>query len=351
MRITEGVLTGERGSLRQAFAISVTELARERMDIVLLDGDNASSSETQRFADAHPDRFLQMGIAEQNMVGVAAGVATMGFLPFVNAYACFQIYRAHDQIRVLIAQTGLPVRLVGGSAGLLFGSAGKTHQTPDDIASLRAMPGMTIVSPGDDEELRQIVRWSLDYPAPLYIRLTRGTTLRMFDESYEFAFPDAVVVRDGADVAIISTGVQTTRVLEAIDLLLAAEIDPLVLHVPTIKPIDHDAILEVARRTGRVVTVEDHNVLGGLGGAVCEVLSSRYPVLVHRIGIHDTYAESGPTMALLEKYGLAPGPVAASIIEWMGSEMMRGQPGSHTPHFRGSVVAASSVARSQRDRD
>jgi transketolase len=317
VKVAEVTLTGQRGSLREAFATTVTELARDWTQIVLLDGDNASSSQTEMFAAAHPDRFLQMGIAEQNMVGVAAGLSTMGYLPFVNAYACFQVYRGHDQIRVLIAQTGLPVRLVGGSAGLLFGPAGKTHQTPDDIAVLRAMPGMTVLSPGDDEELRQVVRWSLDYPAPVYLRLTRGTSPLMFDRSYAFEFPGAVVVHDGDDVAIISTGVQTTRVLEALEPLGAAGINPLVLHMPTIKPIDEEAIVEVASRTGRVVTVEDHNVLGGLGGAVCEVLSARHPVLVHRIGIQDVHAESAPTMALLEKYGLAPGAVAASIISWM----------------------------------
>lgn len=317
MKVAEVVLAGQRGSLREAFATTVTELARERTEIVLLDGDNASSSQTEMFAAAHPDRFLQMGIAEQNMIGVAAGLCTKGYLPFVNAYACFQVYRGHDQIRALIAQTGLPVKLVGGSAGLLFGPAGKTHQTPDDIAVLRAMPGMTVISPGDDRELRQVVEWSLGYPGPVYLRLTRGTSHLMFDASYTFSFPEAVVVHEGADVAIVSTGVQTARVLEALGTLHAAGIHPLVLHVPTIKPIDEEAIVEVARRTGRVVTVEDHNIIGGLGGAVCEVLSSRYPVFVHRIGIQDVYAETGPTMALLEKYGLAPGAVAASIIAWM----------------------------------
>jgi transketolase len=320
MKVAEVTLNGQRGSLREAFAITVTALARERAEIVLLDGDNASSSQTEMFALAHPNRFLQMGIAEQNMVGVAAGIATMGFLPFVNAYACFQVYRAHDQIRILVAQTGLPVKLVGGSAGLLFGQAGKTHQTLDDIAVLRAMPGMTVVSPGDDEEARQVIRWSLDYPAPVYLRLTRGTSPLMFDESYRFEFPQAVVVHEGEDLAIVSTGVQTTRVLEALEILEVAGIHALVLHVPTIKPLDEAAIVEVARRTGRVVTVEDHNVLGGLGGAVCEVLSARHPVLVHRIGIQDVYAESAPTMALLEKYGLSPGAVAASIIEWMSAQ-------------------------------
>lgn len=317
MKVAEVSLTGERGSLRDAFALTLTELAKERPNIVLLDGDNASSSRTDIFAAAHPDRFLQMGIAEQNMVGVAAGLATLGYLPFVNAYACFQVYRAHDHIRVLVAQTGLPVRLVGGSAGLLFGPAGKTHQTVDDIAVLRAMPGMVVVSPGDDLEARQVLSWSLDFPGPVYLRLTRGTSPLMFDDSYAFDFPRAVVVHAGSGVAILSSGVQTTRVLEALGSLGEAGIDPLVVHVPTIKPIDEEAVVEAARITGRVVTVEDHSVIGGLGGAVCEVLAAHHPVRVHRIGLQDTYPESAPTMALLEKYGLSPNEVAASVIKWM----------------------------------
>jgi transketolase len=308
---------GSKGSLRDTFAASLTELARERDEIVVLDGDNSTSSMMEMFAAAHPTRFLQMGVAEQNMVGVAAGLATMGLLPFVNAYACFQVYRGHDQIRVLVAQTGLPVRLVGGSAGLLFAPAGKTHQTVDDVATLRAMPGMTIVSPADEVEVRQVANWLVDYPAPAYIRLTRGTSPTIFDETYRFAFPEAVVVHEGSDVGLISTGVQTTRVLEAVPALEAAGIRPLILHVPTLKPVDEDAIEAVARQTGRIVTVEDHNIIGGLGGAVCEVLAERCPVPVKRLGIQDQYAESAPTLTLLEKYGLSAGAVARAVIDWL----------------------------------
>jgi transketolase len=313
----DGVPTAGRCSLRDAFAITLTALADERTDIALLDGDNANSSLADRFAAAHPDRFLQMGIAEQNMVGVAAGLATMGYLPFVSAYACFQVYRAHDQIRVLVAQTGLPVRLVGGSAGLLFGLAGKTHQTPDDVAVMRAMPGMTVVAPGDLVETREVLKWALDYPKPLYLRLTRGTSTYLFDDSYRFDFPRAVSLREGSDVAILSTGVQTTRVLDSLPALEAAGIHAMVVHVPTLKPIDEEAIVEAAERTGRVVTVEDHSIIGGLGSAVAEVLSARRPTLVHRIGVRDVHAESGTTDELLEKYGLSAGAVARSILGWL----------------------------------
>jgi len=315
----EGTATEGRCSLRDAFAVTLTALAEERADIALLDGDNANSSQAEIFATAHPDRFLQMGIAEQNMVGVAAGLSTMGYIPFVSAYACFQVYRAHDQIRVLVAQTGLPVRLVGGSAGLLFGLAGKTHQTPDDIAVMRSMPGMTVIAPGDEIETRQVLRWALDYPGPLYLRLTRGTSTYLFDDTYRFDFPKAVVLREGSDVALLSTGVQTTRVLDALPAIEAAGIRPMVVHVPTLKPLDGDAIVEAADLTNRVVTVEDHSIIGGLGGAVSEVLSERRPTLVHRIGVRDVYAESATNDELLEKYGLSARAIARSVIDWLAT--------------------------------
>ena len=304
-------------TLREAFNRALIELARENPNIVLLDADNATATTELMFAGAHPDRFLQMGIAEQNMVGVAAGLSTMGYIPFISSYACFQVYRAHDQIRILVAQTGLPVRLVGQSAGILTGLTGKTHQSLDDVAVMRAMAGMAVVVPADEFETREVVRWSIAFAGPVYIRLGRGSSPILFDDAYGFEFGRAVAVRDGPDVAIISTGLQTSRVLAAVPALLAAGIDPLVLHVPTVKPLDEDAIEEAARATGRVVTVEDHSILGGLGGSVCEVLAARYPVRVHRIGIQDRYAESAPPDDLLEKYGISPGAVARSIVEWM----------------------------------
>ena len=315
MRRADVLHDGPKGSLRQAFAETLTELARSDPAIVVLDGDVALSTRTDLFAKEHGDRFIEIGIAEQNMVGVAAGLATMGYKPYVSTFACFEVFRAHDQIRVLVAQTGLPVRLIGGAAGLLFGSAGKSHQTPDDIASLRAMPNMTIVSPADETETRRVIEWSIGYEAPLYVRLTRSLSPTIFDDGYRFAFPHAVELHDGRDVAIVTNGVQTTRVLESWKILRAAGIDPTILHVPTVKPIDADALEEVARRTGHVIVVEDHNVLGGLGGAVCEVLAERYPVTVHRLGIQDEYGQSGPTLDLLERYGLSGGAVARAILE------------------------------------
>lgn len=317
MRRIDASSVGAGRTVREAFNLALSEFARERPDIVLLDADNASATTELVFAEANPDQFLQMGVAEQNMVGVAAGLSTMGFVPFVSSYACFQVYRAHDQIRVLVAQTGLPVRLVGQSAGVLTGLTGKTHQSIDDMAVMRAMPGMAVVIPADEFETREVVRWAIDFAGPVYIRLGRGTSPLIFDAAYDFEFGKAIAVRDGRDIAILSTGIQTSRVLAAIPTLVAAGLDPLVLHLPTLKPLDEEAIEEAARMTGRVVTVEDHTVIGGLGGAVCEVLAERYPVRVHRLGIQDTYLESAPPDQLMEKYGLSPQAIARSIVEWV----------------------------------
>jgi transketolase len=317
VRRIEASSAGTGRTVREAFNLALAELARERPEIVLLDADNASATTELIFAEANPSQFLQMGVAEQNMVGVAAGLSTMGFIPFVSSYACFQVYRAHDQIRVLVAQTGLPVRLVGQSAGILTGLTGKTHQSIDDMAVMRSMPGMAIVVPADEFETTEVVRWTIDFPGPVYIRLGRGSSRLIFDETYKFDFGKAIAVRIGHDIAILSTGLQTGRVLAAVPTLQAAGVDPLVLHVPTLKPLDEEGIEEAARLTGRVVTVEDHTVVGGLGGAVCEVLAERYPVRVHRIGIQDRYLESAPPDDLMEKYGLSPQAIARSILEWM----------------------------------
>jgi transketolase len=319
VRLSEAGDRGDGLTLREAFNLTLSDLADACPNVVMLDADNATATTEGVFAAAHPDRFLQMGAAEQNMVGVAAGLATMGFVPFVTSYACFQVFRAHDQVRVLLAQTGLPVRLVGQSAGILTGLTGKTHQSIDDVAAMRAMPGMTVVAPGDEHETRAVLRWSIDFPGPVYIRLARGSAPLLFDATYRFEAPSAIVVHDGRSPAILSTGLQTGRVLAALPELEAAGLRPLVMHVPTLKPLDEEAIVEVARIAGRVVTVEDHVIMGGLGGAVAEVLSARYPVLLHRIGIDDRYAESAGHDELVERYGISPAAVARSIIAWMSA--------------------------------
>lgn len=305
----------EQKSLRDAFGEILSDLGAENPDVLVLDGDLANSTRADIFAERRPGQFLEMGIAEQNMMGVAAGLATMGFVPFISTFACFAVKRALDQVRVVIAQPGLNVKITGGYSGILTGKTGKTHQAVEDIAVMRAMPHMTTLVPADAVELRGMLRAAVETPGPMYIRLTRDPSPIIFDSSYRFAIGKAVVLREGRDVALISTGVQTTRALAAADLLAADGVSVHVLHVPTIKPLDEDAIIDAARRTGRVVTAEDHTILGGLGGAVAETLSEHYPTRMKRIGLLDTFGESGPDEALLEKYGLTPHHIAEAAKE------------------------------------
>jgi transketolase len=304
--------------MREIFGETVAALATADPRIVMLDGDVGSSTRADIFEKAHPDRYLQMGIAEQNMLGVAAGLATMGLIPFISTFVSFAVVRPLDQIRVLIAQTGANVKITPGYAGLFTGQTGMSHIIVDDLAIMRAMPGMVSVAPADDVEADLALRWAASYQGPCYVRLVRDATARLFDASYRFEFGKAVVVREGRDVTLIGTGTQTPRVVEAAELLSARGVDAHVLHVPTVKPLDSEAIVAAADRTGRVITVEEHTVLGGLGGAVAEVLGELRPTQLNRIGLQDTYVQSGPNDELLDMYGLSPSRVAEQVLVILG---------------------------------
>lgn len=291
-------------ALREAWGETMAEIGKSDPRIVVLDGDLANSTRADIFAAAHPDRFFEMGIAEQNMIGVAAGLATVGFVPWISTFAAFVAKRALDQIRVVVAQPHLNVKLCGSYSGILTGKTGKTHQSVEDIAVFRAMPGVVTLAPADANELRAMM-WAMQtFEGPMYLRLTRDATPVVFRDDHQFDIGKAYLLRDDADVGIISTGVQTIRALEAADALDREGIRASVLHVPTLKPLDTEAILAVAERTGRIVTAEDHSIIGGLGSAVSETLSEYRPTPIKRIGIRDTFGESGPNDAILEKYGL-----------------------------------------------
>jgi transketolase len=300
-------------ALRDTFGQTLAELASADPRIVVLDGDVGSSTGVQPFEAAHPDLFLQMGVTEQNMLGVAAGLATLGFVPFVSAFACFSVARALDSVRVLIAQPGLNVKITGGYAGLLAGMTGKTHQMFNDLAIMRSLGNMTVLAPADEIEARQVITAVARTPGPVYLQITRDPSPVLFGPDYVFELGKAVTVRDGSDVTLVSTGVQTVRTFEAAEILAAEGIEALVLHIPTIKPIDAEMLVRAAAVTGLVITVEEHTVIGGLGGAVAEVLSERHPVPLRRLGIRDTYGESGPNEKLLDKYGLSAGGVARDV--------------------------------------
>lgn len=303
--------------LRVAFGETIAELGEHDERIVVLDGDLGSSTRADIFEAAHPDRFFQMGIAEQNLVAAAAGMATLGLVPFVSTFACFAVARALDSIRVLIAQPRLNVKITGGYAGLLAGMTGKTHLMFDDVAIMRAMANMVVIAPADEIETREAIRASVAYDGPVYLRLTRPATPRLFEEDYEFELGKVVTLREGSDATVFSTGVHTTRVYDAVEQLATQGMDLSLVHVPTIKPLDVDGIVAAARRTDLVVTAEEHTIIGGLGGAVAETLGEHHPVRMKRLGLADTFGESGPNDALLEKYGLSVDQTARDIAAFV----------------------------------
>jgi transketolase len=301
-------------ALRDAWADTLIELARTNRDVVVLDGDLATSTRADRFAAAHPDRFLQMGIAEQNLVGTAAGMATLGFVPWLSSFAVFFSHRAVDQVRMLVAQTHANVKIAAAYSGLLTGYTGKTHQDVEDLAIMRAMPGMTVLAPGDEHECAAMVRWATEIPGPVYLRLARDAGPALFDERYAFEPGRVRPIRPGRDAVLVSTGPQTARCLEAAALLEAEGLSAGVVHVPSIKPIDAPGLLGAIEGAGLVFTVEEHTTLGGLGGLVAEIVTSSEPRRVVRIGIEDRWGESASNAFLLDRHGLSPARVAERVV-------------------------------------
>lgn len=311
--------------MRDAWAETLRELAVDNPDLLVLDGDLASSTRADRFAAAHPDRFLQMGIAEQNLVGVAAGLATLGYVPWLSSFAVFFTHRAIDPIRMLVAQTHANVKIGAAYTGLLTGFTGKTHQDVEDLAIMRAMPGMTVIAPCDASECVAAVRWATETQGPVYLRLARDAGPDVFDDAYRFEPSRVIRLRTGSDVLLVSTGVQTTRTLEAAAILASRGISAGVLHVPCLKPVDADAIAEAGRGVPLVVTTEEHTVLGGLGGLVAEILSERAPRRLARIGIADTWGKSAPNAFLLDRHRLSAERVAERVaLELSQVELVEG---------------------------
>jgi transketolase len=309
-------------ALRDAWGQGLIDLGNDYPNLVVLDGDLANSTKADMFHAAHPDRFFEMGIAEQNMLGVAAGLATTGYVPWISTFAAFLAKRALDQIRVVIAQPSLNVKMAGSYSGILTGKTGKTHQAVQDIAVFRAMPHVVTIAPADGVELRAAMAAMMEDDRPTYLRLTRDASPVIVGEDHAFEIGKGYLLRDGDDVGIVSTGVQTVRALEAADVLSAQGIRAAVLHLPTIKPLDEGAIIALAERTGAIVTAEDHSIIGGLGSAVAEVLSENRPTRMKRIGLRDTYGESGPNDGLLEKYGLTPRHIAEAAMSLLATKSM-----------------------------
>jgi transketolase len=304
---------------RDVFGTTMIELCRRDASVVLVDGDLANSTKSDKLAAAMPERFFMFGIAEQNLAGVAAGLASLGLKPWVSSFAAFLATRDLDQIRVVIAQPKLNVRLAAHYSGLLTGYTGKTHQVVNDIAIMRTLPNMAVVAPCDGVEVRAAMFGLNEYQGPVYLRLTRDPCDTILPQDYRFELGRAVQLRAGDDIALISTGTQTVRTLHAAGELAASGIGAAVLHVPTIKPLDAEAIVAVAAATKCVLTCEEHSFLGGLGGAVAEVLSERHPVPIARLGLRDVDGESGPNESLIKKYGLSSAHVVTAARDLLRS--------------------------------
>ena len=290
---------------RDAYGQTLIELGNERQDIVVMDADLAAATKTGMFKKAHPDRFFNAGIAEGNMMSIAAGLASCGKTVFASSFAMFAAGRAFEQIRNSIAYPHLNVKIAASHAGISVGEDGATHQCCEDIAIMRAIPGMVIINPADAPEAKAAVRAAADYDGPVYLRLGRLAVPVFNDEDVDFEIGKGKVMREGTDVTIIATGLEVNEAMIAADTLAAEGISARVVNMATIKPIDKDLILACAAETGAIVTAEEHNVIGGLGSAVAEVLcESGKPVPMLRVGVEDTFGRSGPALELLDLYGL-----------------------------------------------
>lgn len=314
---TNAVVVTSR-SLREAFGETLAAMCAERSDILVLDGDLANSTRADIVAQRVPDAFIELGIAEQNLVGVAAGLATMGFTPFVSTFACFTVARALDQIRVTVAQPHLGVKFAAGYSGLLTGSTGKTHQLFEDLAIMRAMPGMTVLAPADDVEAAAMLRFAADVPGPVYVRLARDPERRIFDPAVSPPIGPPIVLRGDGDVLVVSTGVQSARTLTAVESLVADGLSVALIHVPMIKPVDADSLVRLLPGRRLVVTVEEHSVIGGLGSILAELIAERGGPPLRRIGIADRFGASGPNDELLELFGLSAARIADRIRDFSG---------------------------------
>ena len=303
---------------RESYGNALAELGKEHDNLVVLDADLAGATKTATFKKAFPDRFYDCGIAEANLMGIAAGLSTTGLVPFASTFAMFAAGRAFEQVRNSIGYPHLNVKIGATHAGISVGEDGATHQCNEDIALMRTIPGMTIINPSDDVEARAAVKAAYEMEGPVYLRFGRLAVPVINDgEDYRFEIGKGVTLRDGKDVAIIATGLCVNSALEAARLLEADGIDARVINIHTIKPIDEELIIKAAKEVGKVVTVEEHSIIGGLGGAVCEVLSENAPVPVKRIGVNDVFGESGPAVKLLEKYGLDGKGVYESVKAFM----------------------------------
>ena len=296
---------------RASYGNALVELGKKRDDFVVLDADLAAATQTGMFKKAFPERFYDCGIAEQNMIGIAAGIAATGKKVFASSFAMFAAGRAFEQVRNSIGYPHLNVIIGATHAGISVGEDGATHQCCEDIALMRTIPGMTVINPADDTEAHKAVEAALELDGPVYIRFGRLAVPVIFDDDYDFKIGKGVELKSGTDVTIIATGLMVNEALEAHELLAKEGISARIINIATIKPLDREIVIKAARETGAIVTAEEHTVVGGLGSAVADVVCEEYPVPVVKLGVNDTFGHSGPAVKLLDEFGLR----AANIVE------------------------------------
>ncbi len=301
---------------RESYGEALKEFAEEYENLVVLDADLAAATKTGIFKKAYPDRFFDCGIAEANMMGVAAGLAACGKIPFASTFAMFAAGRAYEIVRNSIGYPHLNVKIGATHAGISVGEDGATHQCNEDIALMRTIPGMTIINPCDDVEAKAAVKAALDFNGPVYMRFGRLAVPVINDaETYKFELGKGVVMKEGTDVTIVATGLMVNEAMEAAKALEAEGISARVVNIHTIKPLDKELICKCAKETGVIVTAEEHSVIGGLGSAVCDAVTECCPVPVVKIGVNDEYGYSGPAVELLKKFGLSSDNIAATVKE------------------------------------
>ena len=303
---------------RESYGNALAELGKEYPNLVVLDADLAAATKTGIFKKAFPDRHIDCGIAECNMVGIAAGLATTGKIPFVSSFAMFAAGRAFEQVRNSVGYPKLNVKIGATHAGISVGEDGATHQCNEDIALMRAIPGMVVINPADDIEARAAVKAAYEYVGPVYLRFGRLAVPVINDGAdYKFEIGKGVTLREGSDCSIIATGLCVSEALAAADTLAEQGIHAEVINIHTIKPLDEELVVKTAKKTGRVFTVEEHSIIGGLGAAVAETLGEKCPTKITRIGVNDVFGESGPAKELLHKYGLDAEGIANRILREM----------------------------------
>ncbi len=303
---------------RESYGNALVELGKEHEDLVVLDADLAAATKTAMFQKVFPERHIDCGIAECNMVGVAAGLAATGMVPFASSFAMFAAGRAFEQIRNSVGYPKLNVKIGATHAGISVGEDGATHQCNEDIALMRTIPGMVVINPSDDVEARAAVKAAYEHHGPVYLRFGRLAVPVINDnEEYKFELGKGITLKDGKDVTIIATGLPVSESLEAAEMLEKDGISARVINIHTIKPLDEEIIEKAAKETGKLVTVEEHSVIGGLGSAVCDVVAEKAPAKVMKIGINDVYGESGPALELIKKYGLDAESIYKKVKEFV----------------------------------